>query len=500
VETIVIDDGSTDSTSVVSQSYPIRYIYQDNQGLPAARNAGILASRGEFIVLLDSDDRLFPHAIESGLRMFELNPECMMATGDFSFVSASGTWMRPSGKPVVTSNHYEALLRSNFIEMTASCLFRKEVFERVGLFDSSLRASEDYEFYLRVALKCKIVCHPTMIAEYRSHGSSMSKDGERMLNETMRVVKSQMEHVAHDPARREAHAEGQRFWRRLYGRHLAAQLALQPTTRKEGYGRRLKLLAREYPQGFLILLFRRLMSKRVNAWILEREHRRAGWIPAGKVQLGDLRRLVPIGRLFDFDRGKPIHNFYCEKFLGTFRSDICGSVLHIGEAESRGRAGDSVSAVLRSLPLERYQSLSLDDFRDKEWDWERFDCILISDSLEYAPNIDVVLAAVKRLLRPGGVILAILPGLQNGHRQRGIKNLHWHFTTHSASAIFERYFGRENIQVIGSGNILAAVAALHGLVVEELDVRDIDAHDPAYEVSIFVRAVNVGSNGMVTST
>src|SRR4051812_6741892 len=120
IEIIVVDDGSIDNTSQVSQSYPVRYIHQNNQGLPAARNTGILASRGEFVVLLDSDDRLFPHAIESGLRIFEMDPECMMATGDFSFVSANGTWMSPSGKPVIANNHYEALLRSNFIEMTAS--------------------------------------------------------------------------------------------------------------------------------------------------------------------------------------------------------------------------------------------------------------------------------------------------------------------------------------------------------------------------------------------
>jgi glycosyltransferase involved in cell wall biosynthesis len=489
-EVIVVDDGSTDTTVEVAQAYPIRYIYQENQGLPAARNTGIRASRGEFIVLLDSDDRLFPHALQAGLRTLEQNPDCLMATGDFAFVSANGTWMRPSLKPIIKDHHYQALLRCNFIEMTATCIFRRQAFDIVGLFDPTLRASEDYEFYLRLVRKCQIVCYGNIIAEYRSHGNSMSKDGERMLNETMRVMEAQRETVENDPSLRKAYREGIRFWRKLYGRHLAAQLAIQSKARREGYARRLRLLVREYPQGLVLLLARRFLSERFNEWLKERELRRAGWMPRDSVRFGDLRKVVPIGKLFNLDRGIPIHNFYCDLYLSSVARYIQGRILHVGERHEKGRGGTSVSSVLEKIGADDYESLLLEHVRGRELDAGQFDCIIVSDCLEYDPNPDIPLALLKRLLKPGGVLFAILPGLQSGHRQGGIGNVHWHFTTHSARNLFERFFSRDNTYTRGFGNILTTIAALHGLTAQELTPAELENHDPAYEVSIFVQAIN----------
>ncbi len=488
-EIIVVDDGSTDNTAETAQKYPVRYIYQSNQGLPAARNTGIRLSRGEFIVLLDSDDRLFPHALECGLRVLEAYPNCMMASGDFSFVSANGTWMRPSGRQIVTENHYQALLRSNFIEMTATCLFRKEIFNQVGLFDSSLRASEDYELYLRVVRNAEVVCYPTVVAEYRSHGNSMSKDGERMLNETLRVVQLQKEHVG-SPAEQKAYRQGIRFWRKLYGRHLAAQLALQETTRQEGYVRKLKLLARHYPPGLFIHLFRRLVPGWVNQKLNERELKRLGWVPTSQVKFGNLRSVVPVGRVFDLNRGTSIHNYYAQKSLSAYKKSIQGRVLYLGEPAAFEHFKESARVWLEPDDFRGLQTLTLEQFQEKAWSASQFDCVLVSDCLEYLPSPDLFLTQVKRLLKPNGVVLALLPGLQNGHRQRGARNLHWHFTSHSASNLFERYFERESIEVTGCGNVLTAVAALHGLVAEELEASEMEMYDPAYEVTILARAVN----------
>src|SRR5258706_320511 len=71
VEIVVVDDGSTDETPSVAQSYSeVRYVYQENCGLASARNTGLRESSGEYIAFLDADDRLLPRAVESGLHLY----------------------------------------------------------------------------------------------------------------------------------------------------------------------------------------------------------------------------------------------------------------------------------------------------------------------------------------------------------------------------------------------------------------------------------------------
>ena len=67
------------------------------------------------------------------------------------------------------SSHYEELLKSNFIEMISSVLFRRSVLLEIGGFDTNLRVAEDYELYLRIARVYPICCHSTLMAEYRLH-------------------------------------------------------------------------------------------------------------------------------------------------------------------------------------------------------------------------------------------------------------------------------------------------------------------------------------------
>ena len=123
-----------------------------------------------------------------------------MAVGDHVFIAANSSYLANSTKEGHLHSHYEALLKSNFIEMISSVLFRRSIFDEVGGFDAKLPVAEDYELYLRIARGWPICCHSVIVAEYRMHEANTSRDSELMLTTTLQVLKDQARYLAKTPA------------------------------------------------------------------------------------------------------------------------------------------------------------------------------------------------------------------------------------------------------------------------------------------------------------
>lgn len=172
VELIVVDDGSTDEPTrtgmVTLQKEGHHVIRQDNNGLAAARNAGILASRGEYILPLDADNRIRRAYIERSIEILDGNPDVGVVYGDAEYIGLRvGRWEVGSFDPV-------RLLKTNYID--ACAVYRRSVWEKNGGYDGGMpvQGLEDWDFWVG-ALEhgWQFVYVPEILFEYRVSNESM---------------------------------------------------------------------------------------------------------------------------------------------------------------------------------------------------------------------------------------------------------------------------------------------------------------------------------------
>jgi glycosyltransferase involved in cell wall biosynthesis len=152
MEIIVVDDGSTDDTRDILDSFGdgITVLYQENRGVSAARNLGIKHSHGELIAFLDSDDLWTPDKIACQVDFFCDNPNAVIC-------QTEEIWIR-NGKRVNPKNKHKKLSGMIFEPSLELCLvspsavmIQRALFELKGFFDETLPACEDYDLWLRIA-------------------------------------------------------------------------------------------------------------------------------------------------------------------------------------------------------------------------------------------------------------------------------------------------------------------------------------------------------------
>jgi len=218
--------------------------------------------------------------------------------------------------------------------------------------------------------------------------------------------------------------------------------------------------------------------------------------PPGNVDLGDLRRLTPISRAFGFDRGTPIDRYYIEQFLGENSSDIRGRVLEIGEdTYTRRFGGDRVESVEGlNLTDDCPEATIIADLSNApDVPSDHFDAIILTQTLQYILDLPAAVRTLHRILAPGGVLLMTVPGISRaeaGHNAHETK--YWSFTELSVRALLCLSFDPADLKTAVGGNVLAAVAFLEGLSVEEVGREPLGYVDPDFPVNIASRARKSG--------
>jgi SAM-dependent methyltransferase len=216
------------------------------------------------------------------------------------------------------------------------------------------------------------------------------------------------------------------------------------------------------------------------------------------VRWGNLRRLAPFSQEWGFDRGLPVDRYYIESFLRANAADIRGRVLEISEPLYTRKFGRDVASsdVLHVTDGNPAATIVADLASAENVPSDRFDCVILTQTLHLIYEVRPAIRSVHRILRPGGVVLATLPTISQISRYDFEHwGDYWRFTSMSARNLFTEFFPEDRVRVDAHGNVLAATAFLQGVAAGELVPRELDHRDPDYEVLITVRAVKPPIDG-----
>ncbi|MGK7909735.1 MAG: glycosyltransferase family 2 protein [Synechococcus sp.] len=200
VEAIVVDDGSTDRTGEIvfelqrtllnsGLNSRLRYEYQENQGVCAARNRGIQLAAGEFIAFLDADDFFLPDKLAAQLSVFAGQPELGAVHSGWRRVDSNGQTLQD----VCPWEIVEELSLENWLRfkpvLPSAMMFRRSCLEAVEGFDVQLTAAEDVDLVWRLSLSgCLFAWLPRVTVAYRQHPDSAMKNGLAQARDLPKVL------------------------------------------------------------------------------------------------------------------------------------------------------------------------------------------------------------------------------------------------------------------------------------------------------------------------
>jgi glycosyltransferase involved in cell wall biosynthesis len=176
LEVVVVDDGSTDSTSQVLSQYgsQVSVLHQPNQGVARARTNGVLAAKGEFVAFLDSDDEWYPHKLARQLSLLEQHPSAGLVSSGAEFVEPGGR-IRSRVSQTAAGNLVGWLMYRNCI-VTSSVLVRRECLLSVQpMFRAENWAGEDWDLWLRLAARWPFVVSPEVLVRYHLTPGSLDR-------------------------------------------------------------------------------------------------------------------------------------------------------------------------------------------------------------------------------------------------------------------------------------------------------------------------------------
>ena len=197
------------------------------------------------------------------------------------------------------------------------------------------------------------------------------------------------------------------------------------------------------------------------------------------VRWGSLRRFRPLGTDWGTSRGTPIDRYYIERFIDGNRAGIGGRVLEVKEDLYASRYGDAVTAVdiLDVDPTNDRVTILADLGARGALPPNRFDCVIVTQTLQFVGDLDIAVTNLWSSLTPGGTMLLSVPCISR--LERTLADVErWRFLPNGLAAQLHRLCPGATVVVEGHGNQLAATAFLSGLATRDLRARELDHDDP----------------------
>jgi hypothetical protein len=209
-------------------------------------------------------------------------------------------------------------------------------------------------------------------------------------------------------------------------------------------------------------------------------------LPGRQVSWGTLRRTSPFSDHYGYDRGQPVDRFYIDRFLEDQRSAIRGEVLEVGDAEyTRRFGGDRVTRrhVVDIDSGQREATLIADLCAPGSLPASRFDCVIVTQTLQLLAEQTTALQNLWASLRSGGALLVTVPCISRIERKTPATDL-WRYTPKGLELLIARSCPDANIVSEGRGNVLAAVAFLMGLAAQDLSESELLEEDPFFPLLV----------------
>jgi GT2 family glycosyltransferase len=203
-EVVVVDDGSTDETPEVLAGYgdAVRVVRQANQGIAAARNAGVAVARGSYIAFHDSDDVALPGRLALPHAYLTEYPQFDVAVGNGVFLPPEGTgdpgerrpWLRPEVASALDEQEitFREIFRWNIGQLQATLISRQSLLA-VGPLDSEFLILDDLDIMLRLALRYRAIFFDEALFAYRQHGAGVTQNRLLLREESIRLAEKLMQ-------------------------------------------------------------------------------------------------------------------------------------------------------------------------------------------------------------------------------------------------------------------------------------------------------------------